>query len=193
MGTNSPSAPRRQPPPRSTSRRRAPGHLPARAGPRLPRPIGRNHLSAGEITPGVLGLISWRHCPRLKRRKKAPTQGGGKGVETLAAVPRLLVLFVPLRRLRPREQDRRRPALAALEARCTKGCGLLCFLFFLSLSVIVLVHGQGQGQTRTRRTRSTRARALWCTALRAPRAPAPACPVPSAGVASRGGKKNKKP
>jgi hypothetical protein len=35
-------------------------------------------------------------------------------------VPRPLVLFVPLRRLRPREQDRRRPALAALEARCTK-------------------------------------------------------------------------
>jgi hypothetical protein len=64
----------------------------------------------------------------------------------------------------------------------------LCFLFFLSLSVIVLVHGQGQGQTRTRRTRSTRARALWCTALRAPRAPAPACPVPSAGVASAGQK-----
>jgi hypothetical protein len=56
-----------------------------------------------------------------------------------AAVPRPLVLFAPLRRLRPRGQDTRRPALAALEARCTKGCGLLCFLFFLSLSVIVLV------------------------------------------------------
>jgi len=56
-----------------------------------------------------------------------------------AAVPRPLVLFAPLRRLRPRGQDTRRPALAALEARCTTGCGLLCFLFFLSLCVIVLV------------------------------------------------------
>jgi hypothetical protein len=55
--TVSPSASRRQPPPRSTSRPRTPGHPPARAGPRLPHPIGRSHLSAGEITPAVLCII----------------------------------------------------------------------------------------------------------------------------------------
>ena len=52
----SPSASRRQPPPRSTSRPRAPGHPPARADPRLSRPLGRSHLSAGGWkSPGVLG------------------------------------------------------------------------------------------------------------------------------------------
>ena len=50
FGTVSPSALGRQPPPRSTSR------PPARAGPRLSRPLGRSHLSVGEITPGVMGL-----------------------------------------------------------------------------------------------------------------------------------------
>ena len=52
--TVSPSAPRRQPPPRNTSRPRAPGRPPARAVPRLPHPIGRSHLSA-EKSP----LRSW--------------------------------------------------------------------------------------------------------------------------------------
>ena len=56
FGTISPSASRRQPPPRITSRRRAPGHPAARAGRRLSRPLGRSPLSAGEWSPlGVLG------------------------------------------------------------------------------------------------------------------------------------------
>ena len=56
VGTVSPSASRRQPSPRITSRPRAPGHPPARAGPRLSRPLGRSPLSAGEWSPlGVLG------------------------------------------------------------------------------------------------------------------------------------------
>jgi len=50
FGTVSPSALGRQPPPRSTSR------PPARAGPRLSRPLGRSHLSVGKINPGVMGL-----------------------------------------------------------------------------------------------------------------------------------------
>ena len=50
FGTVSPSALGRQPPPRSTSR------PPARAGPRLSRPLGRSHLSAGRNHPWVLGL-----------------------------------------------------------------------------------------------------------------------------------------
>jgi hypothetical protein len=48
--TISPSTSRRQPPPRITSRPRAPSHPPARAGARLPHPLGRSHCSAGEIT-----------------------------------------------------------------------------------------------------------------------------------------------
>ncbi len=63
----SPLAPWRQPPPRSTSRPRAPGHPPARAGPRLPHSIGRSHLIAGETTPAILGLIRWRHCHSLDK------------------------------------------------------------------------------------------------------------------------------
>ena len=53
FGTVSPSASRRQPSPRITSRPRAPGHPPARAGPRLSRPLGRSPLSAGEWSPLV--------------------------------------------------------------------------------------------------------------------------------------------
>ena len=45
FGTVLPLASRRQAPPRSTSRRRAPGHPPARVGPRMSRPLGRSPLS----------------------------------------------------------------------------------------------------------------------------------------------------
>ena len=67
--TVSPSAPRRQPPPRSTSRPRAPGHPLARAGPLLPHPIGRSHLSA-EKSPLGSWAYSWRHCPWLLRKRR---------------------------------------------------------------------------------------------------------------------------
>ena len=48
FGTVSPSTSWRQPPPRNTSRLRAPGHPPARAGPCRSRPLGRSPFSAGE-------------------------------------------------------------------------------------------------------------------------------------------------
>ena len=76
VGTVSPSASRRQPSPRITSRPRAPGHPPARAGPRLSRPLGRNPLSAGEWSP--LGVLGPPGAPGLltKRGKEDSTQGG---------------------------------------------------------------------------------------------------------------------
>ena len=66
----SPMASPRQPPPRSTSRPWAPGHPPARAGPRLPRPIGRSHLSAGEITPGSWAFIKLAALPTARVTNK---------------------------------------------------------------------------------------------------------------------------
>ena len=63
LGTVSPSALGRQPPPRSTSR------PPARAGPRLSHPLGRSHLSAGESPLGSWAY-SWRHCPWLLRKRR---------------------------------------------------------------------------------------------------------------------------
>ena len=76
VGTVSPSASRRQPSPRITSRPQAPGHPPARAGPRLSRPLGRNPLSAGEWSP--LGVLGPPGAPGLltKRGKEDSTQGG---------------------------------------------------------------------------------------------------------------------
>jgi hypothetical protein len=82
VGTVSPSASRRQPSPRITSRPWAPGHPPARAGPRLSRPLGRNPLSAGEWSPlGVLGppgapgLLTKRGSSGRKVQRKEAAKG----------------------------------------------------------------------------------------------------------------------
>ena len=79
VGTVSPSASRRQPSPRSTSRPRAPGHPLAHARPRsLSRPLGRSPLSAGEWPPpGVLsppgppGLLTKSSGRKVQRKEAA--------------------------------------------------------------------------------------------------------------------------
>jgi len=80
VGTVSPSASRRQPPPRSTSRPWAPGHPPARAGPHLSRPLGRSPLSAGEWSPpGVLGPPGPPGLLTKSSRRKVQRKEAAKG------------------------------------------------------------------------------------------------------------------